>query len=131
MISIDQQISEFENLHQEKISLLRKNKELYESFLRAVAGLKADAGFNYSLGYVVVSMAGNKQDLGQLMRALYSIGLRPDTKPEEKSTEWNTHWRRHEKEEIDIFSMFTSTVCVMRQIGTETKEVPIYEMVCE
>lgn len=76
-----------------------------------------------------ISVTGTRADLDILFGVLRREGLTPDTRPKEKEPSYSTYWRWEDAGCIWVW--FSSTSCKRVQVGTEMKETPVYEMVCE
>lgn len=122
------------------------NKEARDNARRINAAIKRDrqkvaavcsalkkAGVNINYvnvdgGGYNVSVTGSRADLDILFGVLRRLGLTPDSRPAEKDTSYCTFWRM---EGFRLWVWFTSTSCKRVQVGTELKEVPVYDTVCE
>ena len=92
---------------------------------------KAGVNINYvnvDGGGYNVSLTGSRADLDIVFGTLRRLGLTPDSRPAEKDTSYCTWWRA---EGFRLWVWFTSTSCKRVQVGTELKEVPVYDTVCE
>jgi len=76
-----------------------------------------------------INITGTKDDLHIMFGTLRKCGLEPRTRPEEKQTDYSTFWR--DDEGFSVWVSFASTSCKRVQVGTEMKEVPVYDTVCE
>lgn len=75
-----------------------------------------------------LNISGSRADLDVLFGILRRAGLMPDSRPAEKDTSFCTYWRA---EDFRLWIFFASTSCKRVQVGTELKETPIYETICE
>lgn len=82
---------------------------------------------NYSFS---VSVTGSKDDLAIVFNLMRREGYTPSWRPEEKQTYYASPWYT-EDQAIKVWLNFSSTSCKRVQVGTEMKEVPVYETVCE
>jgi len=76
-----------------------------------------------------ISITGSRADLDVMFGVLRRAGLTPDLRPAEKNTSYCTNWR--DAEGFRVWVWFESTSCKRVQVGTELKEVPVYDTVCE
>ena len=86
-----------------------------------------------------VQASGNGEQLTTLFRALAwnNFHLLENAKrPQEKQPEWQGTFRKKWTDVVgneltfEIFVQFSSTYCQRKQVGTEMKEVPVYEVIC-
>ena len=91
------------------------------------AGVNAN-GVSIDTGGYNVNVTGSRADLDVMFGILRREGLTPDRRPVEKDTSYCTYWRA---ESFKLWVWFTSTSCKRVQVGTELKEVPVYDTVCE
>lgn len=87
---------------------------------------------SYWLNTLHVQTAGDKKRLAEVVRIFRTNGFATTKKPEAKQTEYQAYFGLEGKDlsEMRILLTFTSTVCRRVQVGTETKEVPIFEIQC-
>lgn len=101
--------------------------------------LGAEVTFSWSL-YVTAS--GNGKLLTQLVRVLRRAGYQSySARPKANSSTWSGGFNKEQPPGMDddefgkkwptIVISFTSSVCKQVQTGTETKEVPVFETVCD
>ena len=78
-----------------------------------------------------ISIAGDKHTLEAVFAAFRKLGYEPTDRPdnEPKST-FSCYWD-HPDFEARFWLYFSSTKCTRVKVGTEMKEVAIYETVCE
>ena len=77
-----------------------------------------------------VTGSGDKAKLLALFKTMRGCGYAPRTRPTAGETYWSTYWYEGESVENPIWISFCSTVCKRVQVGTEMKEVPVYEVRC-
>ena len=77
-----------------------------------------------------LSITGDTHMLNATFAAFRKMGYEPDKRPEEKVATFSCYWD-HPDLEARFWLYFTSTVCQRVKVGTETKEVDVYETVCE
>jgi len=75
-----------------------------------------------------VKITGSRADLDVMFGILRRAGLTPNARPAEKDSSYCTWWRA---EGFEMWVFFASTSCKRVQIGTELREVPVYDTVCE
>lgn len=88
------------------------------------------AGFDVNLTTTSldVSVNGGKDLLITGFRILRRHGFEPSRRPEGKTSYFSTFF---EKEGLKpVWFSFSSTVCQRVQVGTEYKEVPVYDIQC-
>lgn len=99
-------------------------QEILDSF--TAAGVPLQYLFWGSVPGLAVS--GTAADLTTCFRICRAAGWTTTDKPAANNPQAFIDWRKGNAR----FSLhFTSTKCQYKQVGTETKEVPIYEIVCE
>ena len=76
-----------------------------------------------------VSVTGTRADLDIMFGLLRRAGLTPKSRPQEKEPVYSTSWSWEDGNSVWI--SFSSTSCKRVKVGTETKEVDVYETVCE
>lgn len=80
---------------------------------------------------IYIRAAGDKHKLAAIMRILRCSGFTFDSpRPQKGDTEWNSHFHI-EGATINIFFMFSSSVCKRVKVGTKMQEVDIYETQCD
>ena len=78
-----------------------------------------------------ISITGDKHDLKAIFAAFRKLGYEPDSRPtDEPKATFTCNWD-HPGLEARFWVYFTSTKCTRVQVRTETREVPVYETVCE
>jgi hypothetical protein len=118
-----------------RINARRTNAVIKRDGKRAAAICKALQKAGVNISYVNIdsctynlNIAGSRADLDVMFGILRRAGLAPDSRPGEKESSFCTYWRA---EDFRLWIFFTSTSCKRVQVGTELKETPIYETVCE
>ncbi len=76
-----------------------------------------------------VIFTGDKQKFLQVVRVQFRHGLRPDLSSLKKGATEGT-WTI-QRDDLRIYTRFSSTVCRRVQVGTKLEEVPIYETQCD
>lgn len=76
-----------------------------------------------------VNVTGNKDKLSEVWGVLRKLGYETedhvgDEKVSDKSF-------RFKKDTVEVVLKFTSSICRRVQVGTEMKEVPVFEIQCE
>jgi len=75
-----------------------------------------------------LTVTGSRADLDVMFGILRRTGLTPDRRPVEKNAEYCCYWR---SDVFKVWVWFASTSCKRVQVGTELKEMPVYDTVCE
>jgi len=102
-----------------------KNKAILAPVVQELENLGFDA--MVSGKQIDFSGTGDKPMLVAAFKVLRSYGFEPGSRPGEKDTTYATYWSAGE---YRIWFYFCSTVCKRVQVGTEMKEVPVYEVQC-
>ncbi len=76
-----------------------------------------------------LNISGDKEILKSFWHKMRTSGYETDYKPEENEVSFCCWWNK--EDEVRIWLSFSSTICKRVKIGTETKEIDIYEVVCE
>ena len=82
---------------------------------------------------VDINIMGNKETLQSIFKAMRGEGYEPSQRPnedDEPMTTFSCYWN-HPDHDGKFWIYFSSTQCRRVQIGTEMKELPIYETVCD
>lgn len=123
------------------VSLRQRLAEMHESlawwtnrqhdFADLVEKLQ-NAGLTVTLSStgIDVSGTGDKALLITAFKILRAAGFVPNHRPEDKDTYFCTYFRQEELSTRSIYFSFSSTVCKRVQVGTELREVPVYEVQC-
>ena len=115
--------AELNKLHDRYI----KNKAWYDLLASDLAKAGADM---FMEGTIDVRATGSKETLVAIIRVLRKHGWETDAKPVDNEPSFMAFYG-HEDSEFRVWFNFSSTVCRRVKVGTELKEVPIYEVVCE
>ena len=77
------------------------------------------------------ALTGDRALLAQVWKILRAAGYRPTERvPRTVAlTNFSTYWQRGDEPRLWLY--FSSTVCRLVQVGTETVEKPIYRVTCE
>lgn len=78
---------------------------------------------------VDVSISGDFETLKAVFHAFRTAGYEFDSRPDEKTMNYSAFLYCDEKP--TFWLSFSSTVCKRVKVGTEMKELDIYEVVCE
>jgi hypothetical protein len=105
-----------------------KNHDQYDGLLDKLV----NAGFQVSLSNsgIDISGSGDKAMLILAFKLLRAEGYTPSRRPEAKDTYFSTYMRHDDLDRRSIWFTFSSTVCKRVQVGTEMKEVAVYEVQC-
>jgi len=77
-----------------------------------------------------VVFSGTKVELIAVWKILRANGWETDgARPKEKAEQWYGTWYK-EGCDTSIWMNFMSKTCVRTQVGTQLKEVPVYDIVC-
>ena len=80
---------------------------------------------------VDLSITGDKHTLNAVFAAFRKLDYEPSARPtKEHKPTFSCYWN-HPVEDAKFWLYFTSGKCTRIKVGTETKEVDIYELVCE
>lgn len=82
--------------------------------------------------YLQVNFSGNKDKLVQVIRIVRAAGLKNREAPTESKTGFQCWYKPTDdpRAEFSLYLNFTSSVCVRVKVGTEMKEVDIFEVKC-
>lgn len=100
----------------------------FPKLFRTFEELDLNVAFNLDNEYLNLSFAGDGEKLKTVWGHMRRAGYNTSTRPAKGDTTCNAFW--HLKGFADIFMMSSSTMCRRVQVGTEMKEVPIYETQC-
>lgn len=82
-------------------------------------------------GCIDLNVAGNKHVLAACFSAFRKLGYEPSDRPGiEMEPSFACYWE-HSQHKCKWWLYFSSTQCTRIKIGTEMREVAIYETVCE
>ncbi len=79
---------------------------------------------------VDLSVSGDRHVLNAVFGAFRRLGYEPDERPATPEPTFSTYFR-HPNHGCKLWLNFSSSTCRRVKIGTKTKEVDIYETVCE
>jgi hypothetical protein len=108
-------------------ALLRRERNMFSVLEALDVSVDADL-YN---GAIDIRFSGDGARLRSVWRILRLNGWKPDERPENKAQAYFSTFFRKEGSAVSLFLQFSSTVCKMVQVRTETKEVPVYETVCQ
>lgn len=77
-----------------------------------------------------LNVTGDFAVLKAAFRAFRKAGYEPSTRPTDREPSFSTYFKRQDQE-LKFWLSFSSTICKRIKIGTEMREVPIFETVCE
>ena len=86
-------------------------------------------GVTTSASSLDISHAGAKADLVTIARILRREGFVPNCRPEEGDTAFATFWNH--PSEAKIWLNFHSSQCRKVKVGTEIREVDVFEISCD
>lgn len=102
------------------------NKASYKDLIDKLESLGYEA--NLSSTGLDISGTGGKDKLVGAFRAFRAAGFNATSRPDAKTTYFSSFFYHDELNKI--WFSFSSDVCKRVQIGTEFKEVPVYEVQC-
>jgi hypothetical protein len=112
------------------------NRVIKRDAKRVGSVVKILTGANLNVTYVYVdsgsyniSVVGTRADLDIMFGLLRRAGLTPRSRPQEKESIYTTWWTWEDGNTVWV--SFSSTSCKRVKVGTEMKEVDVYETVCE
>jgi len=100
----------------------------FPDLFRAFEELDLNLSFCVDNEYMSLSFAGDGEKLKTVWGHMRRAGFNTRQRPAKGDTTFNAFWRQEGY--ADIFMMFSSTMCRRVKVGTEMKEVPIYETQC-
>lgn len=100
----------------------------FPALFRTFEELDLTVNFGLDSSYIQLSFAGDGESLKTVWGHLRRAGFNTHTRPNKGDTTFYAFWKQDGH--ADIFMMFSSTMCRRVQVGTEMKEVPIYETQC-
>lgn len=113
-----------------KAGWYHRNKHHIEEAARALHKVEVTTA-RLSVDEVDISIAGDRCTLKAIFTALRGLGYEPSSRPgDEPQSTFSCRWD-HPDHECRFWLFFTSNKCTRVKVGTEMKEVDIYEMVCE
>lgn len=75
--------------------------------------------------------SGTGKHLAQVFRVMRTSGFELEgDRPRAKESSWHGRFV-HPETNLRVWFSFTSTVCQVKQVRTEMKEVPVYDVVCD
>ena len=105
-----------------------QNRHHYENVIEIIHDWGGDAVlWNCSID---INMTGGKRELTGLFRTLRRAGFKPNRRPAANDTSFTTFWGHSDPGVKEVWVNFTSSVCKRVRVGTEMKEVPVYEVQC-
>lgn len=78
-----------------------------------------------------LSITGDKHVLKAIFGAFRKLGYEPNTRPGNKNEPTFSCYWEHPELATKFWLYFTSSKCTRVKVGTETKEIDIYETRCE
>lgn len=107
---------------------LKETVSLLPDLFRRLEEMNLDVGFNLDNTWINLSFTGDGAKLGEVWGLLRRHGYKTNCRPVKGETQFYAFWEREGA--VQFFMCFSSSVCRRVQIGTEMKEVPIYETQC-
>lgn len=116
---------------QKRVSLYERHKEEIKQVARNLLEEEVSVVSCFMDVYSVdINVSGDYAVLKAIFRAFRKAGWEIESKPEEREPTFIT-WIKKPDCELKWWLSFSSTICKRVQIGTEMKEVPVYEIQCE
>jgi hypothetical protein len=119
----------------EKQQQASKNAKAFKQAVTSLPGLfrgfedmDVEPRFDLDNEYITLMFTGDGDRLKQVWGLLRRHGYNVTARPAKGDTQFTAFWQC--EGQARIFMYFTSSLCRRVQIGTETKEVPIYETQC-
>jgi hypothetical protein len=106
----------------------KKTVTALPELFRGFEQIDIECSFDLDNEYITLQFAGDGEKLKQVWGLLRRSGYNTSHRPKKGDTQVYAFWDR--TDHAQIFMYFTSTLCRRVQIGTEMKEVPIYETQC-
>jgi hypothetical protein len=119
---------------QEEIAAHRKRVADYFDLITKLDEADVRIVFPAYSSHLNLYFSGDKEKLEKIWGIIRSAGLHPSQRPDDKpQTEFSCYWSTKEDgaRQTVLWMKFSSTVCKLKQVGSQTKEVPIYEVTCE
>lgn len=124
----------------EKTKLWLETKEHFQPLIDEPLLREVDITWTAG-GTLYLSASGSGENLTQIFKLLAKHSFRlPDhvKRPKEHQPEWIGRFQKLVGDPseglagktVSVFVSFSSTVCQFEQVGTETKEVPVYKIRC-
>lgn len=114
----------------EKASWYHRNKGEIEEVAQAFTKINVVRAI-LSHKEVDLSIAGDRHTLKAAFGALRTLGYEPSSRPGDKpEPSFSCRWE-HPDHDCRFWLFFSSTACTRVKVGTQTKEVDLYETVCE
>lgn len=125
-MSITEQIVNEINERKDTLAWWGENCEHYAQLVKEIK----DADYEVKLTHTGLDIVGtgDKVKLVAAFRILRRHGFCPYRRPEAKETYYSAYFNHDTLK--SIWFSFSSTVCQRVQVGTEMREVPVYEVQC-
>lgn len=98
------------------------------TLFRGLEDLNIEPKFVVDSSWMLIQFNGDGAKLADVWGLLRRHGYNTSMRPEKNATAFYSFWERDGF--AKLFMYFTSTVCQLVQVGTETVEKPIYEVRC-
>ncbi len=120
-----------QELMTERASFYQKNKPHIKEVATALKKIEIQSAKLDNYKCVDLNITGDKHTLMALFKAFRKLRYEPSARPSSKpSPSFNCYWSR-DGQELRFYVYFSSTKCTRVKVGTETREVTIYETVCD
>lgn len=119
----------------EKSQQSAKNAKAFKQTISALPALfrgfeemDIEPRFDLDNEYITLQFTGDGNKLKEVWGLLRRHDYQVSSRPEKGDTQFCAFWNR--EGQAKLFMYFTSSMCRRVQVGTEMKEVPIYETQC-
>jgi hypothetical protein len=113
----------------ERFLFWQTNKEKLQPILDELEQVVTVTNASVTSHTLDLSATGGKKEFLSLFQILRSHGYSPSYEYEEKWEMAGRFWKKDGQPSIWVF--FCSTACKRVQVGTEMKEVPVFEVRCD
>lgn len=148
MNKIEQQIADTMRSAADSMDAWQRTGEDFRAMLHGIEQQEEDGkpvSMYMGSAYVSISISGDKATLTRVVRWLRKFGYKTcDPRPAKDAVSWSPRFERappqdetigdrerFEAENPCVHLYFTSTVCRRVQVGTEMREMPVYEVRCD
>jgi hypothetical protein len=100
----------------------------FPGLFRTLEELDIDVQFGLDNDWIALRFTGDGDKLKEIWGLLRRNGFNTTQRPKKGDTEFYSFWNR--EGQATLFMCFTSSLCRRVQVGTQMKEVPIYETQC-
>lgn len=131
LVKDSEDLIESERRVKRSASYYHRNKSQLHTVAEAFRGKIEVQSASVEDGTFDINVTGDHHVLNAVFGIFRKLGYEPSQRPgKEPAASFSCYWE-HPEYEAKFWFWFTSSVCARKQIGTEMKEVPVYETVCE